>query len=325
MVGFQEYRFQDYLKKHSPISGVSDGNLKPSTLEVFQMNIGKWCNQACHHCHVDASPKRTEYMNLETMNQCIRIIAEHPQIHTVDITGGAPEGNPNFRYLVQEIRKMNRTIIDRCNLTILSELGFEDLCEFLASNQVVVFSSLPHFTASYTDKQRGDKVFEKSVAGLKKLNSVGYGDSIPLNLVCNPTGLYLSSSQAQMEYEFLRVLSEKYDIQFNHLFVINNMPINRFLESLVRKGKYEEYMNLLAFAFNPATIPGLMCRNQISVGYDGTIYDCDFNQMLNLESNAINHVAHFDLIAFENRNIVTASHCLGCTAGAGSSCSGEIA
>jgi radical SAM/Cys-rich protein len=295
------------------------------SFNTFQINVGRWCNQACRHCHVDASPKRTETLTHAYAEKCIQIIASIPTIQTVDITGGAPEGSPEFTYLVVESKKLGKHVIDRCNLTILEEDGFEHLYSFLASHQVEIIASLPHFAKSRTDSQRGKGVFDKSILALQKLNQLGYGKVLPLSLVYNPTGLFLSSSQAQLEREFKENLTNSYGISFHNLYCINNLPINRFLNSLVRGEKFEEYMDILCTSFNPATLDGLMCRHQISVGYDGTIYDCDFNQMLEMPSEKVQHIDHFDLEGFMSRNIVLANHCFGCTAGAGSSCGGEIA
>lgn len=295
------------------------------SFNTFQINVGRWCNQACRHCHVDASPKRTETLTHAYAEKCIQIISSIPSIQTVDITGGAPEGSPEFTYLVQESKKLGKHVIDRCNLTILEEEGFEQLHTFLASHQVEIIASLPHFAKSRTDNQRGKGVFDKSILALQKLNQLGYGKELPLSLVYNPTGLFLSSSQAQLEREFKENLYNSYGISFHNLYCINNLPINRFLNSLVRGEKFEEYMDILCTSFNPSTLDGLMCRHQISVGYDGTIYDCDFNQMLEMPSEKVQHIDHFDLEAFMSRNIVLANHCFGCTAGAGSSCGGEIA
>lgn len=298
--------------------------LEAATLTTFQINVGKVCNQACRHCHVDAGPNRTETMSREIAEACLAVIRSTPEIQTVDITGGAPEMNPVFRYLVEESRKAGKHVINRCNLTILSVPGYEDLADFLAAHQVEVIASLPHFAASRTDQQRGRGVFDASIIGLQKLNALGYGDRLPLHLVYNPTGTFLSSGQAQLEQEFKRNLSERFDIRFNNLFCINNLPVSRFLEALVRAGKFDEYMDTLHSAFNPATIDGLMCRHQVSVGYDGQLYDCDFNQMLEIPA-AIGHINDFDGESFRTRRIKTANHCYGCTAGAGSSCGGEIA
>ncbi|WCL50288.1 arsenosugar biosynthesis radical SAM (seleno)protein ArsS [Leptospira sp. GIMC2001] len=301
--------------------------LTPKMLEIFQVNLGKWCNQACHHCHVDASPIRTEMMDKETVDFCLDVIRKIDTIHTVDITGGAPEGNQHFRYLVEQLSDQSKNIIDRCNLTILETEGFEYLYKFLSSHTIELCCSLPFFSQSITDKQRGDGVFNKSITALKKLNDLGYGidPNLKLNLVYNPSGLFVSSSQKQLEKEFKSKLLNDHGIVFNNLFCINNMPISRFLNALIRSNKFEFYMDALVNAFNPATIEGLMCRNQISVGYDGSIYDCDFNQMLDLKIKENSHIRNFDLDSFLSRKIITSSHCFGCTAGSGSSCGGEIA
>lgn len=314
-------RFQEQIEKElggQPLTG--------STLGTFQINVGKWCNQACKHCHVDASPKRTEMMDRETIDLCLDAIERNPGFRIIDITGGAAEGNLHFTYLVERVRALGRHVIDRCNLTILEEPGFEYLYDFLASHQVEIVSSLPHFNAPRTNQQRGDGVFEKSTKALQKLNSLGYGiePDKKLNLVYNPTGLFLSGSQKQLEREFKTVLGEKFGIQFHQLICINNMPINRFLRALERAGKKEEYMNILIQAYNPQTLGGLMCRHLVSVDYEGNLYDCDFNQMLGLKAKPISHIRDFDYETFLQREIQLDDHCYGCTAGAGSSCGGEI-
>jgi len=303
----------------------SGRSLFPDSLITFQINLGKWCNQACKHCHVDASPKRTEMMSREVIEQCLELIGSISSLKTVDITGGAPEGHPLFRELVTRIKQLGLHAMDRCNLTILSEPGQEDLAQFLADNQVEVVASLPHFAPSRTDGQRGDGVFERSIAGLKRLNILGYGKELPLNLVYNPSGIFLSGNQDQLQREFKEKLSADFGIVFHNLYCINNMPINRFLWALERSSKIDTYLSTLVNAFNSSTISGLMCRSQISVGYDGTIYDCDFNQMLELTSNEVGHIRDFDLNRFQKRTIRTANHCYGCTAGAGSSCGGAVA
>ncbi len=299
--------------------------LYAATVTTFQMIIGRACNQACRHCHVAAGPLRTETKSREIADACLEVIRSTPEIQTVDITGGAPEMNAVFRPLVVESRKAGKHVIDRCNLTILSQPGYEDLADFLAEHQVEVIASLPHFAAARTDKQRGRGTFDSSIIGLQKLNALGYGadERLPLHLVYNPSGTFLSSGQAQLEAEFKRELKTRFDVVFNNLYCINNLPVSRFLEALVRGGKFEEYMNTLHSAFNPATIDGLMCRHQVSVGYDGHLYDCDFNQMLEIPAS-IGHIHDFDAATFRTRSIKTANHCYGCTAGAGSSCGGEI-
>lgn len=305
--------------------------LKPAVLEIFQVNVGKLCNQACAHCHVDAGPdKKLENMTRPTMERCLEVIAAGSSIHTVDITGGAPEMHPHFRWFVSEARKLGKKVIDRCNLTILvSHPKYADLPAFLAANEVQVVSSLPHFNRIRTDSQRGDGVFEDSIKALRLLNAQGYGKEgspLQLHLVCNPTGAFLPAGQTLLEAEFKRQLKRQFDIEFNHLYSITNMPISRFLDYLLESGNYTEYMEKLVAAFNPATINGLMCRNTISVSWDGYLYDCDFNQMLQLKANLPDstHIRQFDWQAWHNRNIVVNQHCYGCTAGAGSGCGGEV-
>ena len=305
--------------------------LMPTRLEIFQMNLGKMCNQVCKHCHVDAGPDRKEIMTKETMMQCLEIIAVEKSIHTVDLTGGAPEMNSEFRWLVSEIRKVRPEvkIIVRCNLTIiLANPRFHDLPEFFKENRVEVVSSLPYFTALKTDAQRGQGVFEKSIEALKMLNSLGYGNDhtdLIINLVYNPSGAFLPGSQNGLEAEFKKKLWERYQIRFNSLFTITNLPISRFLEYLLRSGNYENYMEKLIDAFNPVAASGVMCRNTISVGWDGYLFDCDFNQMLDLPvATSSRHIKDFDLKSLQTRNIVIGQHCYGCTAGSGSSCGGAV-
>jgi len=340
------------LKRHSPLAPTSEqlriidgpsvvppfddlleqnglGPLFASGIEVFQINLGKRCNQVCGHCHVDAGPDRLEMMTQETAAECLRTL-EITSIPTVDITGGAPELNPNFHWLVEQARSLGRHVMDRCNLTVLLLKGKEDLAEFLAFHRVELICSLPYFQERETDRQRGEGVFNRSIEALRKLNALGYGvpgSGLVLNLVHNPVGAFLPPPQAALEADFRRVLDRKFGIRFNHLFCITNMPISRFLEFLLRSGNYEQYMEKLARAFNPQAVAGLMCRNTISIGWDGRLYDCDFNQMLDLEVGfaAPRHLSAFDISALNRRRIVTARHCLGCTAGAGSSCGGATA
>ena len=262
--------------------------LTPTPLEIFQLNIGKLCNQTCAHCHVDAGPDRKkENMNRATLERCLEIIASLPTIHTVDITGGAPEMNANFRWFVEEVSKLGKKVINRCNLTILvAHKKYHDLPDFFKKHKVHVVSSLPYFSKKRTDNQRGDGVFEASIKALKMLNVVGYGkegSGLTLDLVYNPSGAFLPASQETLQAEFKRQLKRKYDIYFNSLFAITNLPISRFLDYLLESGNYEEYMTELVEAFNPSTIMGLMCRNTISVSWEGYLYDCDFNQMLDLK------------------------------------------
>jgi radical SAM/Cys-rich protein len=313
-----------------PFTSKVGSALKPSIPEILQINIGKLCNQSCAHCHVDAGPdKKVENMSKATLEKCLKILETH-NIPTVDITGGAPEMNPNFRWFVTECTKMGKKVINRCNLTIiLANPKYHDLPEFFAENKVHVISSLPYFTKTRTDSQRGDGVFEDSIDALKMLNKVGYaveGSDLQLDLVYNPSGAFLPGHQSSLEHEFKLQLSRRYGITFNNLLVITNLPISRFLDYLIESGNYTEYMTSLVEAYNPATISGLMCRFTLSISWDGYIYDCDFNQMLDLKvSGNSRHIDEFDLNILMERNIVLNQHCYGCTAGAGSSCGGEIA
>jgi radical SAM/Cys-rich protein len=306
--------------------------LRTGDLEIFQLNIGKLCNQTCAHCHVDAGPdKKRENMSREDLECCLEIIAATPTIHTVDITGGAPEMHPHFRWFVAECTRLGKKVMDRCNLTIImANPKYHDLPGFLSEHGVHVVSSLPYFSKSRTDAQRGDGVFEDSIRALQLLNEVGYGrpgSGLQLDLVYNPSGAFLPARQAVLEAEFKRQLKRRYDIDFNHLFVITNLPISRFLDYLLESGNYGEYMQKLVDAFNPGTVESLMCRNTLSVSWDGYLYDCDFNQMLDLKVSVpqSRHIRDFDPGALHERPIVLNQHCYGCTAGAGSSCGGEIA
>lgn len=305
--------------------------LTRAPLEIFQINVGKLCNMTCRHCHVDAGPDRTDAMMDEvTLEACLRAL-DKTSAHTVDLTGGAPELHPQFRYLVSEARKRGKHVIDRCNLTILLTHKNKDLPEWLAAHEVEVVCSLPHYAARNTDAQRGDGTFEKSIEALHRLNQAGYGQGDPkrcLTLMSNPAGAFLAPNQALVESEWKQALKQKYDISFDRLFALNNMPISRFLEWLLEKGQLETYMQRLTNAFNPQTISGLMCRNTISISWDGWVYDCDFNQMLDMavsHNQKRLHIKDFDPKLFEHESILTASHCFGCTAGAGSSCSGATA
>jgi len=302
---------------------------RPSKIEIFQINIGKLCNQTCAHCHVDAGPDRKEEnMNRSTLEKCLEILANH-DIQKVDITGGAPEMNAHFKWFVEECTKLGKQVMNRCNLTIIrANPKYYDLPEFFAKNNVQVISSLPYFSKSRTDSQRGDGVFEDSIKALKMLNAVGYGmpgNDLILDLVYNPSGAFLPSSQSSLEAEFKRQLKRKFNLEFNSLYAITNLPISRFLDYLLESGNYESYMTELVEAFNPSTIDGLMCRNTLSISWDGYIYDCDFNQMLDLKiSSPIQHISAFNYDQIMDRNIILNQHCYGCTAGAGSSCGGEI-
>jgi radical SAM/Cys-rich protein len=301
--------------------------LAVSRIEVLQVNVGKLCNQTCAHCHVDAGPDRRESMTLETARQVIDLLRRH-DIPTLDITGGAPELNPQFRMLVDEAVKLGRRVIDRCNLTVLTLPAQADLIGYLAERRVEVTASLPSFRQAGTDAQRGAGVFAKSIEALKMLNGAGYGRGagLVLDLVHNPVGAFLPGNQASIERDYRRVLSETYGIVFDRLHTITNMPISRFLEFLERSGNLERYMNLLVRSFNPRTVAGVMCRTHLSVGWDGRLYDCDFNQMLDLP---VDHGAPTTLGALLAsgdlaREIRTGHHCFGCTAGAGSSCGGAL-
>ena len=302
--------------------------LKASGVETLQVNMGKLCNQACKHCHVDASPIRTEIMSREVVDDCLDALRKY-KIPTLDITGGAPELNPEFRYFVTEAGKADAKVIVRHNLTVMFEEGQEDLPQFYAENEVEVISSLPYFLQTQTDSQRGMGVFDKSIEALKRLNAVGYGidQRLVLNLVYNPVGAFLPPAQEAIEKDFKRELKTRYDVTFNNLFTITNMPISRYLEWLRRSNNEEAYMRKLVNAFNPATVEGLMCRSLISVDWLGNLYDCDFNQMLDLtvDSRKPQTISDFDPVELTDRNIVTGVHCFGCTAGSGSSCGGAVA
>ncbi|MBC7874437.1 MAG: arsenosugar biosynthesis radical SAM protein ArsS [Ferruginibacter sp.] len=303
--------------------------LKPVQPEIFQVNLGKMCNQVCRHCHVDAGPDRKEIMTRETMQQCLNVLATNPSFKTVDLTGGAPELNPGFRWFVEEIKKLDRHIIVRCNLTIiLANKRFNDLPEFFRSNNIEVVSSLPFYSKDRTDRQRGDGVFEDSIKALQMLNAVGYGlegSALILNLVYNPAGAFLPPAQTALEKEFKQALKKDFDISFHSLYAITNLPISRFLDYLLQSGNYENYMEKLVAAYNPDAAAHVMCRNTLSIGWDGTIYDCDFNQMLEMKVDcAAQHISQFNYQVLSNRNIVINQHCYGCTAGAGSSCGGAV-
>lgn len=304
---------------------------KPLEVGVFQVNIGKMCNQVCKHCHVDAGPDRKEIMTRETMQMCLNIIAQHASLKIIDITGGAPELNPNFRWFVQELRNLERHVIVRCNLTIiLANKRFNDLPAFYRQQRVEVVSSLPFYTQDRTDRQRGNGVFNDSIKALQMLNKEGYGmegSGLILNLVYNPAGAFLPPAQASLQKEYKAALMDTYGVHFNSLFAITNMPVSRYLDYLMVSGNYQKYMEKLVNAFNAAAASGVMCRNTISIGWDGFIYDCDFNQMLELKVACAHskHLSGFNLEELTNREIIVKQHCYGCTAGAGSSCGGTVA
>ncbi|MBI3219673.1 MAG: arsenosugar biosynthesis radical SAM protein ArsS [Bacteroidetes bacterium] len=302
--------------------------LRSGAIEIFQINIGYMCNQVCKHCHVDAGPDRKEIMTRETMQQCLDVM-EHAKIKTLDITGGAPEMNPDFRWLVSEAHQRGvQEIIVRSNLTIFSaNPKFNDLPEFFKQHNVRVCSSLPFYNADKTDRQRGEGVFSDSIKGLQMLNVVGYGkegSGLILDLVYNPTGAFLPGDQKALERDFKKELKNHFNIEFNQLFTITNIPISRFLDFLIESGNYESYMEKLVNAFNPAAVAGVMCKNTISIDWQGNMYDCDFNQMLGLkvEKKAGQHIRDFSLASLQNREVVINQHCFACTAGAGSSCQG---
>ncbi len=320
-LGSRTPRFDQLLAEH---------NLSPlqaTGIDVLQINLGKLCNQTCRHCHVDAGPERREIMSRETVTACLEVLAR-TDIPTVDITGGAPEMNPHFRWLVLEARRLGRHVIDRCNLTILLAPGFEDLPAFLAEQCVEVVASLPCYLAENVDRQRGDGVFERSLEALRRLNALGYGrqGGLILTLVYNPVGPVLPPEQKQLEADYRRELSGRYGIVFTRLHTITNMPISRFLDDLLRSGEYDAYMEKLIGAFNPVALQGVMCRNMISVDWQGNLFDCDFNQMLELglSPGVPKRIGEFDIDQLAHRRINTGRHCFGCTAGSGSGCQGAV-
>jgi radical SAM/Cys-rich protein len=304
--------------------------LRPKKLEILQINLGYMCNQVCAHCHVDAGPDRKEIMTIETMEQCLEVIRK-TGAHTLDLTGGAPEMNPNFRWFVEEASKAGiKDFIVRSNLTIIkANKKYYDLPEFFKKHNVHVVSSMPHWTRGKTDKQRGDGVFDKSIEALKMLNAVGYGiegTGLQLDLVYNPSGAFLPGDQAALESDFKKALKEDFNIVFNSLFAITNLPISRFLDYLIASENYEDYMYSLVEAYNPMAVENVMCTNTLSVSWDGYLYDCDFNQMLNLKvASKSQHISEYNEALLQNRNIIINQHCYGCTAGAGSSCQGTVA
>ncbi len=311
-------------------------DLAPISVETLQVNVTRLCNQACHHCHVDASPKRTEQMSRETVDRCLEVLENHPAITKLDITGGAPELNPHFDYFVESARALGKHVMVRHNLTVTIDGNPQTgeskhhLPEFFARHEVEVISSLPYYQEFFTDKQRGNGVFKKSIESLRMLNDQGYGKpdcGLMLNLVYNPVGAFLPAPQESLERQYKKELESKFGVVFNSLFTITNMPINRFKKDLERLGAYDEYMTRLVNAFNPTAAGGVMCRSLISVGYDGRLFDCDFNQMLDLglPAESGRTIFDFDLDQLLNRRIIFDQHCYGCTAGAGSSCGGATA
>jgi radical SAM/Cys-rich protein len=305
--------------------------LRKRAIEVLQVNMGKYCNQACTHCHVDAGPGRREAMTRETAEAVLKFLSAS-KIPTVDITGGAPELNANFDYLVESCVNLGRRVMDRCNLTVIFEPGKDYLPEFLRANRVELICSLPCYTEENVDRQRGDGAFELSIRALQRFNELGYGDpasGLDLHLVYNPLGAYLPPPQEGLEQDYKKILREKYGIVFNRLYCLANMPITRFEKFLKLHGEYDRYRELLESAFNPATLDKVMCRELISVGWDGLVYDCDFNQMLNLaladeQTGASIKISELSPDALEDQAILIGDHCYACTAGAGSSCGGAL-
>ena len=311
------------------ISETSQFPLKAKKLEILQINVGYMCNQVCDHCHVDAGPDRKEIMTRDTMRQCLEVI-KNSGAHTLDLTGGAPEMNPDFRWFVEEAAKVGiKDFIVRSNLTIIrANKKYYDLPEFFKKHNVHVVSSMPHWTRGKTDKQRGDGVFDKSIKALQELNAIGYGmpgSHLKLDLVYNPSGAFLPGDQMSMEKDFKKALLDDFGIQFHNLFAITNLPISRFLDYLIASENYEDYMYQLVEAYNPTAVASVMCTNTLSVSWEGYLYDCDFNQMLELPVNSkAKHISEFNEDLLEGRNIVISQHCYGCTAGAGSSCQGVV-
>lgn len=314
----RDERFARALAEHGT------ARLQAGRIETLQVNVGRRCNQACHHCHVEAGPKRTEMMSRAVAARVLHVLSRSAGVRTLDITGGAPELNDSFRFLVEGAAALGREVIDRCNLTILFEPGMEDLATFLARHRVRVVASLPCYSQENVDKQRGNGVFGKSIEALRVLNALGYGETLPLDLVYNPLGAFLPPAQAALQARYQDELLRAFGVRFSRLLTITNVPIKRFAQQLAREGKSEKYMSLLVEHFNVATVPGLMCRSLVSVGYDGRLFDCDFNQMEEMPL-APTLFDIDDVAELEGRAIRTASHCFACTAGAGSSCGGSIA
>ena len=312
------------------ISETNQFPLKAKKLEILQINVGYMCNQVCEHCHVDAGPDRKEIMTRETMQQILDVI-KTTGAHTLDLTGGAPEMNPHFRWFVEEASKVGvKDFIVRSNLTIIrANKKYYDLPDFFKKYNIHVVSSMPHWTRGKTDKQRGEGVFDMSIKALQELNERGYGmpgSDLKLDLVYNPNGAYLPGDQATMEKDFKKALMEDFGINFHSLFAITNLPIARFLDYLIASENYEDYMYALVEAYNPAAVENVMCTNTLSVSWDGYLFDCDFNQMLELPVNSKSrHISEYQEELLEGRNIVISQHCYGCTAGAGSSCQGVVA
>jgi radical SAM/Cys-rich protein len=315
---------------NAQLEAVNKSVLKSKALEILQINVGYMCNQVCAHCHVDAGPDRKEIMTRKTMQQCLDVIKK-TGAHTLDLTGGAPEMNPNFKWFVVEATKIGvKDFIVRSNLTIITaNKKYYDLPEFFKKYNIHVISSMPHWTKGKTDNQRGDGVFNASIKALKMLNAVGYGmpeSKLKLDLVYNPSGAFLPGNQDALEFDFKKALLSDFNIQFHQLFSITNLPISRFLDYLLASDNYNDYMYSLVEAFNPAAVENVMCTNTLSVSWDGWLYDCDFNQMLELKVNSsVQHISKFNKEALSDRTICISQHCYGCTAGSGSSCQGTVA
>jgi radical SAM/Cys-rich protein len=302
--------------------------IKRVSIETLQINLGKLCNQACNHCHVEAGPNRTENMEKKTVERILELLDLEPQIHTIDLTGGAPELNPHFRYMVQAIKGMGKEVIDRCNLTVLFEPGHEDTANFLRDQKVQIVASLPCYIEENVDGQRGNGVFQKSIKALKLFNDLGYGKpgtGLSLNLVYNPTGADLPGEQKELERSYKLRLKDDWDIEFNQLFAIANMPIKRFAHFLWREGLMDHYLKLLADNFNSQAAKDVMCTRLISIGWDGQIFDCDFNQMLDIPVGwKLQNIWDIDRFSQLDQKIALENHCYGCTAGSGSSCGGAL-
>lgn len=300
--------------------------LKTDKMSVLQINVGRLCNLTCKHCHMEAGPNRTEVMDKDVLMACLKVYMEWG-FDTIDITGGAPEMNPNFRWFVKEAVKVCKNVMVRSNLTIMLEDGYEDLPEFYAANKVTIVCSLPHYRAKNSNKQRGEGTFEKSIEVLKKLNDLGYGKNpeLVLNMVFNPGGAFFPPEQSAMEKEYKEHLGSEYGIVFNNLFTITNNPIGRFGAFLVRSGNMEGYLTKLYDAFNPGALPGMMCRSQLSVGWDGKLYDCDFNQAVDMPVATGENITDLPGKPYKKRKICFDKHCYACTAGQGSSCGGSTA
>ncbi len=302
--------------------------LRPMRVESLQINVGKRCNQTCRHCHVDAGPDRKEVMPRPVFEACLSFLERH-RVPTLDITGGAPELHPDFREIVVRATAAGAHVMHRCNLTAILLPNYADIPELLALHRVEIVASLPYFQERETDAQRGEGVFHESIVALRRLNALGYGTggALRLNLVTNPVGMFLPANQRELEARWKREMQRRFEIVFDSLYTITNMPISRFLDFLEERGRTEEYLTRLVNAYNLAAAAGVMCRNTLSVGWDGTLYDCDFNQMLELpvEAPAPQTIFEATLAALEQRAIAVGPHCFGCTAGAGSSCGGAVA